>query len=208
MTAGIALLALGGLVALLARAVAYKNLTLLDLIDAPRVAYIAESLPPGDDFILTAWDFVGREVPYASYGTTIYFSDSAIRCKNCLTLDELMDQPAPVGNCVAKSMLLTSILRNRLGPDQVYMALGDLVTRGETGGHAWVIVKRAGTWYVLEATSPPHMTAPWTTVEAAASRYRPTAYLNDLALTCADPEMCIVVRARRCPCAGLDNQLT
>lgn len=56
-----------------------------------------------------------------------------------------------VGDCEDCTFLLTSVLRNVLGPTQVYATIGLL----EGGGHAWVTVLLDGVPYRLETTRPP-----------------------------------------------------
>ena len=59
---------------------------------------------------------------------------------------------SPVANCANKSFLLTSLVRNELGPEDVRCALGHVRIDG-IGAHAWVEADM-GQKYILETTQP------------------------------------------------------
>ena len=105
------------------------------LINPSAVADIAASLPANeDDFIIAAWEYVASNVQYENFGSILYFTDQGVECDECFTPLEVL--AAGESNCVGKSILLTSILRNRIPPDRVYMAVGTL-NLNSNGGHAW-----------------------------------------------------------------------
>lgn len=170
------------------------------LINPASVADIASDLPANtEDFILSAWGFVGREISYSPFGSFIHIYNSTVECENCMLAQEVL--VADSSNCVGKSILLTSILRNRIPPDQVYMVVGEYHRDG-VGGHAWVIVEQNSVWYLLESTSPPPA-YPWMSAVALESVYVPDAYINDKSVVCYDPDMCTVnidFWVSDCPC--------
>ncbi|HUV51598.1 MAG TPA: transglutaminase domain-containing protein [Dehalococcoidia bacterium] len=179
-----------------------KGTYALDELFSPQnVADIAATLPQDEDeFILAAWDLVGRKIRYKSYGSTVQFYDSTVYCQRCLLPEQVLKKGA--ANCVGKSNLLVSLLRNRLPEDRVSMAIGQLAV-DHVGGHAWVIVQRQnGVWYVLEATMPPPSCNrnPWIPMALVSSTYIPDAFVNDIHLTCMDEEICLDVKKVSCPC--------
>jgi len=175
--------------------------SLADLFSPQRVADIADALPQDEDeFILAAWDLVGREISYSAYGSTIKFFDSSVSCQRCLLPEQVIRRRA--ANCVGKANLLVSLLRNRLPEDRVYMAIGQLAV-DHVGGHAWVTYQgKTGVWYVLEATMPPPSCNrnPWIPMAAVSSTYIPDAFVNDLGLICMDEEICLDVKKASCVC--------
>jgi len=172
--------------------------SLADLFSPQRVAYIADALPQDEDeFILAAWDLVGRKIRYSAYGSTIKFFDSSVSCQRCLLPEQVLRRRS--ANCAGKAHLLVSLLRNRLPEDRVYMAIGGLA-EDHVGGHAWVIVQgHTGVWYVLESTMPPRA-QPWIPMASVSSLYIPDAYVNDLDLICMAEEICLEVKKVSCVC--------
>lgn len=185
---------------LLLRGTSSRDFPLSALVNPASASYLAASLPPDEDsFILGAWDMVGTQVTYEGYGSLLQFFGNTVKCERCILPSELVKNQVPKANCVGKSALLASILRNRLPAEQVYLVLGTL-DLGEPGGHAWVTVQKADDqWYILEPTRKP-WTQPWQTAQSLADIYIPEAFLNDQALLCSDPEMCHIVTAGACPC--------
>lgn len=175
------------------------EIPLTKLFDVRAVAPLARDLPENeDDFIVSAWDEVARNIQYQPYGSILIFGPEKVHCQRCLVPQQVVTRRS--GNCVAKSILLTSILRNRLAADRVYMAVGTMAP--DDGGHAWVIARRRdGIWYLLESTMPPSAW-PWVPVAAAQNRYTSEAMVNDQRLVCYDPEVCVKVKveAGQCPC--------
>ena len=152
------------------------------------LASVAQGLPQAEDeFILSAWQFAGS-ICYEPVGSHLDFVDSQVKCQHCLLPGEVLARG--VANCVGHAAVLASILRNRLPPERVMMAIGDLVTNG-VGGHAYVLVERAGAWYVLESTTSPGLN-PWLPA-VAATWYQPYILFNDAAIYCDSPQLCVVV---------------
>ena len=162
------------------------------LIDPRAVSAIADQVEGAteDEWVYDAWDLVGSTIDYQGFGSDLEFVDSHIRCQRCYLPMEVVKSGA--SNCVGKSALLASILRNRLPAERVEMVVGYLAN-GSLGGHAWVEVQlENGRWYLLEATQPPKG---WLPVELSGSRYLPAVYLNDQQVDCQTDDFCVSIAA-------------
>lgn len=172
------------------------------LVNPNVVKSIAEELYESTgDFVINAWNYVGGDIEYVYYGSNLQFVDHTVHCTRCL-LPMQVDEIGQA-NCVGKSVLLASILRNYYGPQDVYVVIGEFLYNG-AGGHAWVNLKKDGVWYVLESTIPPG-TDPWKSASDLSEIYIPDAWFNDQGIICYDPEVCsmqFVVKAH--PCYGLN----
>lgn len=172
-----------------------KSYAYTAFIDPTAVAYIADSMPDDEgDFIIGSWDWVARNITYDNFGTIMYFSGDGIDCDTCLLPHAVI--AAGGSNCVGKAALLTSILRNRLPPDSVYMVVGRLKLNG-TGGHAWVRAQHNGVWYTLESTIMPPA-QPWVPEDSMSWKYSPDGYVNDVTFSCFEPGLCVAIEATSC----------
>jgi len=164
-----------------------------DFVNPEAVADIAASLPSEEDrFILSAWNYVTENIQYQGYSSNLYFVNDAIKCSGCRVPEATLK--VAKGNCVSMSSVLTSILRNRLPPERVFMTVGEWWYRG----HAWCQVQRQnGRWYLLESTSPP--TKGWVLVDAVSYIYKPFSYFNDQLFYCYSEELC-KIRVGNCDC--------
>jgi len=191
------LLVLAGLVGavaasrlLLSGANASTLLNLSQLVDPQSVKPISDEIDGvGDEAVLANWQYVGQRIDYKYFGSQMHFYDHTVSCQGCL----LPMQVATLGesNCVGKSILLASLLRNKYSADDVYVVVGEYV-RESIGGHAWVILRRAGSWYVLEATMPPPAGPPWVTANEVSDTYIPYIWFNDQNMTCYNSEICTI----------------
>lgn len=170
-----------------------------DFIQPEAVAHLAAQLPEDEDeFILAAWDMVGRDIKYEGFASDIRFVDSQVKCLKCFL-------PAAVlrsgeSNCVGKSSLLASLLATRLEGERIRMVIGELNVDG-VGGHAWVAVFRHGDWYLLEATKPPGV-QPWVRASQLASVYYPMAYISPTGVSCTSKKLCVSFHKASCDCFG------
>lgn len=154
-------------------------------IDLETAAGIAASFPPSEDeFVLAAWRYASEEVQYESRASTLRFVDGEVRCHYCLLPAVVLERGK--ANCMGKAALLLSLLRYRLPSERVHMAIGGLAT-DRVGGHAWVVVQRAGDWYLLESTLSP---TKWVKVSELQNVYVPSVYLNDQTFYCQDERLC------------------
>lgn len=117
----------------------------------PLVMEIASVLTMSEDPVETAQDFVHRVIKY--------------RKQNI----EFWDYPAETlrrgeGDCDETAILLCSILRNYLSPEDVYVAVGNI--NGD--GHAWVVAN----WEIIESTAS-------SGERVNEARYKPEVFFND-----------------------------
>ena len=169
--------------------VGYRTFPTSSLVCPSCVEGLVAQFPNTDEdtFISSAWAFVGNNIHYSLFSSDITFVNSSIRCRDC----ELPSSTLSSGssNCVGSSALLASILRNRLPPERVKMAVGNLYRNG-VGGHAWCEVFRAGDWYILEATAPPQG---WK-LASFAPEYEPFVFFNDVERTCLTGALCVSIQ--------------
>ena len=132
-----------------------------DIIKPQAVSHIASTFPQNElDFVLSCWDFVATEIEYQPIISDVDVLDSIIQCGSGCT-NPISVLNAGKANCFGSSILLVSLLRNKLPPERVFMALGELRKNG-TGGHAWCIAHpQFGSWYTLEATLDKLPENPW-----------------------------------------------
>lgn len=127
-----------------------------------------------EDKIEAAWSWVANEVKYKNFiSATINVEGKTS------TQDDYWQTPSQcaltkVGNCANKAFLLTSLLRNALGPDQVHTVLGNLLN-SHWAGHAWVEANIHGQPFIVEATRNDVPMIP----ADIAERYQPVHYFND-----------------------------
>jgi transglutaminase-like putative cysteine protease len=127
-----------------------------------------------EEAIVACWDWVANQVQYKNFikaqisieGKSFYQEDFWQSPSLC--------SKTHVGNCANKAFLLTSLVRNILGPDQVHCVLGNLYN-GHAAGHAWVEAVISGKPYILESTRNDVPMIQADTVE----RYEPVHYFND-----------------------------
>jgi len=113
-------------------------------IDDPEVRDIARVLVQASDFISAAQEFVNS---FTSYGSEV--GDF------WRTPSETLEKRTAV-DCDDSAILLCSILRNYIPPDQVYCAFGLWAMGGKTDGHMFVVTKgEGGEDRILESTAPP-----------------------------------------------------
>ena len=113
-------------------------------IDDPEVRDIARVLVQASDFISAAQEFVNS---FTSYGSEV--GDF------WRTPSETLEKRTGV-DCDDSAILLCSILRNYIPPDQVYCAFGLWSMGGKTDGHMFVVTKgEGGEDRILESTAPP-----------------------------------------------------
>lgn len=139
------------------------------------VSSIAQELPQltEDDFIISAWQFVGS-IPYEAIGSDMEFANGRVYCQDCYLPTQTLTRK--VGNCVAKSSLLASILANKISLSRIQIVIGNYVGESQ-GGHAWVELWKGDNWYLLEATKTPS-SQPWVIATSAYGSYQPEIVLE------------------------------
>jgi hypothetical protein len=169
-------------------------LNLSQLVNPQAVKPISDEIDSiGNAAALGDWQYAGQNIGYKYFGTKMHFYDHTVSCQGCL----LPMQVASIGesNCVGKSILLASLLRNRYSADDVYVVVGEyvkLTSPPKDRGHAWVILRRAGSWYLLETTMPPPSGNPWVTANEVSDIYIPYVWFNDQGMTCFNKELCTI----------------
>lgn len=118
-------------------------------VDDPEVREVARVLVQASDFISAAQEFVNSFTTYGSEVGDFWRTPSE-------TLEKSQDEVEPGVDCDDSAILLCSILRNYIPPDQVYCAFGLWAMGGKTDGHMWVVTKgEGGEDRILESTASP-----------------------------------------------------
>ena len=155
------------------------------------VARILEGITAGTpgNLVWSCWDWVCREIEYPPLplATADYHREEAflvgesmpwvgfLPIKRSTKLEfwqfpfETIDHR--MGDCEDTSILLCSLLRNRLPADQVHVAVGKFLQYG----HAWISLLDSGDRCVLESTLDAAF--PYQVLDAYP--YRPLLYFND-----------------------------
>ncbi len=127
------------------------------------------------DRLTACWGWVTSQIRYVqSVRGKLCIDDK------CFAQHDLWQNPSitlhtKVGNCANSAMLLASLVRNELPPQQAYCVLGNLHSQ-QPGGHAWVKISLDGDDFIMEATTSK---VPPLVPEGAADRYEPVHYFND-----------------------------
>lgn|GEM_PF-1433428 len=122
----------------------YHSIRSLVQPDEPEVREVARVLVQASDFISAAQELVNSFTTYGSEVGDLWRTPSETLAKR-------------IGvDCDDSSILLCSILRNYIPPDQVYCAFGLLTLDGKADGHMWVVLgNEGGEDRTLETTAPP-----------------------------------------------------
>jgi transglutaminase-like putative cysteine protease len=135
---------------------------------------ITAGLTSKEDKIVAAWDWVANQVKYKEFIRASISVEGKTDIQHDFWQTPSMVSRTHVGNCANKAFLLSSLLRNVLGPQEMYTVLGNLYN-GKAEGHAWVQVNINGKEYIVEST---RNDVPMMEV-AQAERYEPVHYFND-----------------------------
>lgn len=112
--------------------------------DDPEVRDIARVLVQASDFINATQEFVNSFTTYGAEVGDFWRTPS-----------ETLEKRTSV-DCDDSAILLCSILRNYIPPDQVYCAFGLWAMGGKTDGHMFVVTKGEGDEdRIIESTAPP-----------------------------------------------------
>lgn len=179
-----------------------RSITLVaaDFFRPDLVADITVDFPQNeDDFILAAWNYVAG-IPYEAIGSDIYVQENIIECADCYLPATTLERR--IGNCLAKSALLASILMTRLPAEYVHIIIGSYKYE-EIGGHAWTEVYRDGAWYLLESTREPNMLNPWLLADDSYPLYDPAVLITSNRISCEDEKYCTAIA--NCDCSDVAN---
>ena len=133
--------------------------------NTPSVQEALAEVPDNGDRIWDCWDWVCRNVAYPPVcGGSQDYHEKISFLRGCPVVRvpvkrsqrvhdfwelpwEVLDPPR-YGDCEGSSVVLVSMLRNILPPNQIYCSIGT-----HTGyGHAWVTVNVGSHWYTLDTT--------------------------------------------------------
>ena len=116
--------------------------------DDPEVRELARVLVQAPDFLSSAQEFVNSFTTYGSEVGDFWRTPSE-------TLEK-SEEKDPGVDCDDSAILLCSILRNYVPPDQVYCVFGLWAMGGKTDGHMWVITAgEGGEDRIIESTASP-----------------------------------------------------
>ncbi len=199
----LASLAVGGTMWWMQSRLRYVDLHTSQLFQPDAAKNIANSLPYEieDDFLLSAWDFVGRDIAYEPLGSKMDFNGDIITCAKCYMPEETLSRGR--ANCVGKSILYASIIVNKIPANRVNIVVGELAHNG-VGGHAWVELYRNGSWYLIETTKPPP-SQPWVKANDMYSIYIPAVYLSESEVSCGENTYCVKFNEHSCLIPSIDK---
>jgi transglutaminase-like putative cysteine protease len=137
--------------------------------------HLTENISNSRDRITSCWDWVTSQIKYVHSVRGTLCIDG-----KCFAQKDLWQEPSitihtKIGNCANSAMLLASLVRNELPPQQAYCILGNLHSQ-QPGGHAWVKVSLDGDDFIMEATTNK---VPPLVPEGVAARYEAVHYFND-----------------------------
>ncbi len=127
-----------------------------------------------EERISALWNYV-KSIPYTQFLSTKITIDGKTFEQKDTWLEPAQSIKVKRLNCFNKSVLLASLLRQELPPDQVYVWLGNLKLNG-VGGHAITYIRLAQD-YALETTNPRIM-SPFLKA-ADLDEYETVMFMND-----------------------------
>jgi hypothetical protein len=112
---------------------------------------ITHGLTALKDKIYACWDYVNG-IPYTQFINAHLSVDGKSYVRRDVWLEPGQTVHAPALNCANRAFLLSSLLRQELRPQEIYICFGNL-NFDHQDGHAWVyaILDRE---YIMETTSP------------------------------------------------------
>jgi len=136
---------------------------------------ITEGIEGAENKARVCHQWVANNIKYRQFITGKLWVEGKASVQRDLWNSPSITRRVGVGNCANKAFLLTSLLRNEMGPNQVHCVLGNLYN-GKPGGHAWVQVLLNDRTYISDATNAG--TQPLV-IAALADRYEPVHFFND-----------------------------
>ncbi len=148
----------------------------------PEQIMVREALKGIGNNIWDCWDWVCRQIQYPNHSGRMfdYHSQNIFGMKQIVANGEYFQLPfqtlvARIGDCLDKSAVLASYLRNFMTGGEVFVSLGTFSGDREID-HAWVTALVDGKWHILETTLPHAMD--WHKVEDL-PEYIPVVHTND-----------------------------
>jgi len=137
--------------------------------------HLTENITSTRDRITACWEWVTSQIRYVHSVRGKLCIDGKCFAQNDLWQEPSITIHTKIGNCANSAMLLASLVRNELPPQQAYCVLGNLHSQ-QPGGHAWVKVSLDGDDFIMEATTPK---VPPLVPEGTATHYEAVHYFND-----------------------------
>lgn len=147
-----------------------------DLTIQEKYEQITAGLLSPEDKILACFKYV-CDFPYTRFIRVETRVDGRRFVQNDAWLLPSQTISAPKLNCANRALLLASLLRQEMPPDDVWVVMGNVNVDGQDG-HAWNMVKLAGQEYLLEPTNA-RAKANLIPIDFA-STYEDVLYFNDL----------------------------
>lgn len=122
------------------------------------------------------WGWVASQVRYIPFIHAQLWVEGQVSNQNDFWMDPSLVARTQVGNCVNKSFLLESLIRNVLPADAAHVVMGNLNQNGNISGHAWIEVELDAQDYILESTR--YDMHPFI-IARTADIYEPVLYVND-----------------------------
>lgn len=135
---------------------------------------LTEGISGQRDRIIAVWQYV-KNIPYTQFVSAKVNIGGRVFSQNDLWLDAGQTLLARKLNCMNKSILLISLLRQELSADTAFICLNNVKTNG-VGGHA-VGYLRLDDNYILETTNP-GIKSPFLRAEDA-DIYEAVIFVND-----------------------------
>ena len=143
---------------------------------------ITDGITSTENKVRACHRWVANNVKYKQFISGRLWVEGKSSVQKDLWLSPSLVKQVRVGNCANKAFLLTSLLRNELGSNEVYCVLGNLYN-GKVGGHAWTQVTLGDRNYICDATNANVQPLVFA---AIADRYEPIHYFNDKGATAVE----------------------
>lgn len=139
---------------------------------------LTKNISGQEDKIIAIWQYV-KSIPYTQFVSAKVNIGGRVFSQNDSWLDAGQTLQARKLNCMNKSILLVSLLRQELSADTAFICLNNVKTNG-IGGHA-VGYLRLGGDYILETTNP-GIKSPFLRAEDA-DIYEAVVFVNDKSIS-------------------------
>ena len=143
-----------------------------------RYKELTKNISGQNDRIIAIWQYV-KNIPYTQFVSAKVNIGGRVFSQHDSWLDAGQTLQAGKLNCMNKSILLISLLRQELSADTAFICLNNVKTNG-IGGHA-VGYLRLGNDYILETTNP-GIKSPFLRAEDA-DIYEAVIFVNDKSIS-------------------------
>jgi len=137
---------------------------------------ITQGIDDLEEKLLACWNWVANRVKYVKFVKAKIWVNGHTSVQDDYWQDPAQVIRTKIGNCANKSILLASLIRNDLPPNQVNVALGNLHQPPNPGGHAWIELNFNSHPYIMESTRGDMQPM---VASKVADIYEPVIYFND-----------------------------